>query len=661
MLVAESRPRTLGWTHAGPLLFGDWGTSRLYVLGLAFYYTGHSSLYYLSVMSLIMAAVAWGYTIVCRCFPDGGGVYSAARRVSPLLSVIAATLLICDFIVTAALSAVEGYHYLGVESKAVIVFAAIGTMFVLGLINWFGARAAGRFALVIAIAAILASAIIGALCIPLLPEGLRTAKPRVEGIDSIWHSWESLVRIVLALSGVEAVASMTGLMKQPVAKTSKRTIWPVLIEVIALNLIFGIAINALPGRLETRVPDYITYELRMGLESDLQVPPPPADATPEQLAQHTQTKAATEQVLDYRQTAVKVLADHAATRVFGAKVGNIFAIVAGIVFGLLLLSAANTAILAMVSVYYALAQDGELPRQLTRLNYSGVPWIGLLLAVAGPALVLVFVHDDKALGELYAIGVVGAISINMICCAWNKQLPISVWERRGLWSIAFVMSAIFLTIVVAKPNATIFAGSIVGCVLIARYFVVAKARRAKLFEPLPTPEAGWLEELKLAPAKLDADKPRIMLAARGRDNAEYAVDLAKRKNAVLFAMYVRTLRVLDLAPGQIPRIESDPEAQEALGTIALIAKRAGVSFFPIYITSTTIADEILDYTVTFGCDTLIMGKSRRSLFSRRVVGDVVSQVAQHLPEGVSLVTRASPGANAAANVTAPEDAGPPKP
>jgi hypothetical protein len=32
MLVEGKRPRELHWYHAGPMLFGDWGTSRLYVL-----------------------------------------------------------------------------------------------------------------------------------------------------------------------------------------------------------------------------------------------------------------------------------------------------------------------------------------------------------------------------------------------------------------------------------------------------------------------------------------------------------------------------------------------------------------------------------------------------------------------------------------------------
>ncbi len=637
MLVAESRPRTLDWKHAGPLLFGDWGTSRLYVLGLAFYYTAHASVYYLAVMSLIMAGVAWGYTIVCRCFPDGGGVYSAARKINPLLSVIAATLLLCDFIVTAALSAVEGFHYLGVENQTVVVAASIATIGMLGAINWLGARAAGRFALVIAVAAIIASAVIGVLCLPMLPEGLRTATTHTEGVDSPWKMWESLVRIVLALSGVEAVASMTGLMKTPVEKTTKRTIWPVLIEVVVLNAVFCVALNALPARQSTTVADYVRYEERMGLSSDLTLPP---GATADQAAAFEVEKARTEEVKDYRQTAVKVLAEHAGTRMLGEQGGRALAIASGIVFGLLLLSAVNTAIMAMVSVCYALAQDDELPSSLRRLNYSGVPWVGLLVACGLPAGVLLFVHDDKALGELYAIGVVGAIAINMTCCAMNASLPIKRWERVGLWTLAAVMTGTFLTIVVAKPHATIFAGSVVAAVLIARLFVQRAARAAAKRAPLPTPAEGWLEELRQAPAKLDPAKPRIMLAARGRDNAEYAVDLARKRGAVLMAIYVRTLRVLDIAPGQMPRVDSDPLAQETLGTVAFLAKQAGVPFFPIYVTSPNIAEEILDHTVTFGCDTLIIGKSRRSMFARRVAGDVVGTVADMLPEDVSLVTRA---------------------
>lgn len=636
MLVAENRPRNLSWLHAGPLLFGDWGTSRLYVLGLAFYYTAHASLLYLAVMSLIMAGVAWGYTVVCRCFPEGGGVYSAARQINPLLSVIAATLLLCDFIVTAALSAVEGFHYFGIHSQAAVVGCAMGTMVALGVLNWLGARSAGRFALVIAIAAIAASAVVALLCIPLLPAGLRTFTTRVEGVESPWQKWECLVRLVLALSGVEAVASMTGLMKQPVARTAKRTIWPVLLEVVVLNVIFCIALGALPGRESTTTPDHVLYEQRMGLDSDLG-PPSTGDTGP-----YEAQRARIDEVREYRQTAVKVLAQEAGSRALGNGAGRALAIVSGVVFGLLLLSAVNTAIMAMVSVFYALAQDGEMHRGLTKLNYSGVPWVGLLFACALPAGVLLFVHDDKALGELYAIGVVGAIAINMLCCAANRSLPVSRRERAGLWTLGVLMSAVEATIIVAKPHATFFAAGVIAFVLVGRMFVRAAARRAAAAEPLPVPAAGWMAEMREEPARLEGARGRIMLAVRGRDNAEFAVDLARKRRAALFAIYVRTLRILDVQPGQFPKLDSDPQAQEALGTAAVLAKRAGVPFVPIYVTSPGIAEEILDYTVTFNCDTLIMGKSRRTLLGRALSGDVLTTIQNTLPEGITLITRASP-------------------
>ena len=56
---------------------------------------------------------------------------------------------------------------------------------------------------------------------------------------------------------------------------------------------------------------------------------------------------------------------------------------AGIIFGLLLLSAANTAIMAMVSVLYSMAQDSELPRVLTRLKEERYPLYCEFVCVVG--------------------------------------------------------------------------------------------------------------------------------------------------------------------------------------------------------------------------------------------------------------------------------------
>jgi amino acid transporter/nucleotide-binding universal stress UspA family protein len=616
MLVTQNRPRVLRWFHAGPLLFGDWGTSRLYVLGLAFYYTGHASPLFLAAISLLMVCVAWAYTVVCRCFPEGGGVYTAAREVSPTLAVVGATLLLCDYIVTAALSAVEGFHYLGLE-RGWVVWASIAAIFAIGVVNWLGARSAGRLALVIAVIAIAMSFIVGLLCLPMAVEGLSTISTGHPSISDAWSRWESFVRIVLALAGVEAVANMTGLMTKPVARTAKRTIWPVLIEVVTLNMIFGIALNALPAVVPVEQPHYVQFERTQGLASD-QVP---------------------EQVKQYRDTAVKVLAQESGTRAMGESAGRALGVAAGIIFGLLLLSAVNTALMAMVSVKFTMTQDHELPGVFAKLNYSGVPWIGLVVACVAPAIVLAIVSDVKALGELYAIGVVGAITINFLCCASNRRLQIRPWERRGLWTLGVFMAMVELTIIIAKPNATIFAGSLITVVLGTRWALHAAERRRATLPPVPVPATGWLAELERPAPQIDPSKPKIMLAARGRAQAEFAVDLARRRGATLLAIYVRTLRVIDLAPGSVPQIKDDPAAAESLGSVAVLARQAGVPFIPIYVSSPDIAEEILDYTVTFGCDTLIMGKSRRLALSRSLEGDVVAQVARNLPPDTALVLR----------------------
>ena len=93
-MLSSRRPREVGWFGAAGLLFGDWGTSRLYVLGLAFLVAGRSSFWLIAAMSLLILAVGWAYTQICRIYPDGGGVYTAAKHRSRLLGVIGALLLL---------------------------------------------------------------------------------------------------------------------------------------------------------------------------------------------------------------------------------------------------------------------------------------------------------------------------------------------------------------------------------------------------------------------------------------------------------------------------------------------------------------------------------------------------------------------------------------
>lgn len=476
VLVSQKRPRDLAWYHAGPLLFGDWGTSRLYVLGLAFFYTGHASLSYLVAMSVFMAVVAWGYTIVCRLFPEGGGVYAAARRIHPLLSVIGATMLLCGYVITASLSTLEAFHYFGTPEGPggwIIVGASIVAMAVIGGVNWLGAKSAGRVAGVIAVIAMGVSLLLAVACLRFVPEGLRTF---AFDSDPPMKRWENFVHVVLALSGVEAVANMTGVMKQPVERTAKRTIWPVLAEVAVLNLVFGAALNGLPQLAHVATPDAVTHAAGS-------IPP---------------------EVKAYRDTALHVLAMQVTTPAIAS--------LCSFVFGLLLLSASNTAILASASVLYAMAQDQELPKPMARLNYSGVPWIPLIIAVVLPCLVLVVESNISRLADLYAIGVVGAIMTTFLACAANRTLDIAPWQRAAMGIVGVTLAAIEVTIVFSKPHATGFALAVTAAVLTMRWFVQRGRREIEV--KLPEPVTGWLAEINRTPPELDPAKPRIMQIGR---------------------------------------------------------------------------------------------------------------------------------------------------
>jgi hypothetical protein len=71
------RPRNVDSLRAAAILYGDWGTSKAYVLGLAFALAGYSSFWLIAAMSCLLALVGINYLAICRCYPDGGGFMPA--------------------------------------------------------------------------------------------------------------------------------------------------------------------------------------------------------------------------------------------------------------------------------------------------------------------------------------------------------------------------------------------------------------------------------------------------------------------------------------------------------------------------------------------------------------------------------------------------------
>lgn len=73
LLSSEPRRATSAGGRRRDCCSGDWGTSRLYVLGLALFFAGRTSFWPIVMMSGLILAVGWAYTQICRIYPDGGG------------------------------------------------------------------------------------------------------------------------------------------------------------------------------------------------------------------------------------------------------------------------------------------------------------------------------------------------------------------------------------------------------------------------------------------------------------------------------------------------------------------------------------------------------------------------------------------------------------
>ena len=422
MEIGTHRPRNVGWARAAALLYGDWGTSKAYVIGLAFLAAGFSSFPIILAVCALTGLVGYNYIIVCRHFPDGGGVYSSAREQSRVLAVLGSLLLLADFIVTASMSCWDAMSYFGVP-REYLKLATVGVILLIGYINYFGPKHSGSVAVTLALPMVVVVLAIIALSAPHL--GFTYLEP---SHASFGKNWVAFVGVILALSGVEAIANLTGVMTldpkatanaPSVAITSKKAIWPVAIEVVLGTALLGWAMLSLPHSMSDEIRNRYADMLRF-------------------------------------------LGEEYGSMALGPYFGHIFGAVVGLVVGLLLLSAVNTAVGAMIGLIYMLARDREMPRPFAKLNSHGVPWQPLLVATILPIVLVILSDDLDSLADMYAIGVVGAITVNLGSSCFNKRLKLN-WREFTIMLVTFlVLFAIEITIAKTKPAALFFA----TCVLL---------------------------------------------------------------------------------------------------------------------------------------------------------------------------------------------------
>src|SRR5207244_13184414 len=83
---------------------------------------------------------------------------------------------------------------------------------------------------------------------------------------------------------------------------------------------------------------------------------------------------------------LRFIGEQFGTQNFGPLFGQTFGWIVGIVFFFLLVSAANTAIVAMIGLLYMMARDHEMPPVVTTFNGPAVPRLPILIAYGLPVL-----------------------------------------------------------------------------------------------------------------------------------------------------------------------------------------------------------------------------------------------------------------------------------
>jgi hypothetical protein len=290
----------------------------------------------------------------------------------------------------------------------------------------------------------------------------------------------------------------------------------------------------------------------------------------------------------------------------------------------LLLSACNTVITDMISIQYLMSRDGELPPVFQKLNRFGVPWVPAVIATAVPCIVLVISHDLEHLAALYAIGVVGAVSINITLVSTHPRMR-GFFRKAAALLLGLFLMTIWVTLALTKLHALAFVCIVMAVGLTARAITKYLARR-KGEQPSLLRQA-ILEQLE--PEHLV--KRRLLVGTYGSTAlAEPALAEAKQQDAALVVCFVREV-ALSYKYEERLTIDTDLAALRTFSQFLDTAHNAGVPIIPVYDSGPDAVELLAETAATFGCDRVLIGTSRRGALYHMIKGHFQRRLESVLP------------------------------
>src|SRR6185369_2446337 len=163
-----------------------------------------------------------------------------------------------------------------------------------------------------------------------------------------------------------------------------------------------------------------------------------------------------------------------------------------------------------------------------------------LAAVVLPLLLVVITEDLDSLADMYAIGVVGAITVNLGSSCFNKRLGLN-WREFSIMFVTFViLFVVEITIAHNKPEALFFAACVLGVGFGLRWYAM---KRAGFETVMLTREqaAAVTRPETLAPIRPNFEPGQaILVAARGFTPVlKFAIEEAKLRQGNLYVLYIK--------------------------------------------------------------------------------------------------------------------------
>ncbi len=590
----------------GPLLcwaivYADIGTSVYYVPGILFRQVGSSAASFVLATSIVFIFLAEKYADISSRYANGGGVVSVATDAfGPRVGALGGMLILVDYFLTAAISAVSGFSYLATMfpslEHAVPTLAVIG-LILLGVLNWVGIRESAAVSAAIGTAAFaVLIALVGFSSWKASPQhwhqigtqlaaaGQLPVRDAVVGFSGAW----------LAFSGLESLAQISPAMATPRRRTAGIAMGLVVVAVLATSpILTAFSTNIVDPRGMN--PDALQSELAFAMG--------------------------------------------------GAWLRGLVVVTASA----LLLFAANTALVGAYHIFGALADGGFLPGALMKRSPRfGTPTLAIGLAVAMPIGVLGMTGGSIAtLGELYAFGLLGAFAISSISL---DRVRMAEGQRGLLFALGVATTVMvlvaFATNLVAKPTATVFGGSLTAIMMIAGLAYRRGIWRPRGAASVTIQEAERIASESVAAAEIltlaeaielaPAYRPKTLVCVRTRNERlleEAAAHIKGSKEADVAVLFI------DEVPGLFVPRDTEPsrEARSVLEESVAWLNAQGATAIPIWRVASDAGEAIADAANRLGVGAILIGTSQRGMLWHMLRGNVLSRLTARVPARTRLV------------------------